>query len=225
MNASLQHGRPVKTMNWFDLPFFSAAQWSELQGSLETRRSQVNVFPPEKQVFRAFELTPLESVKVVILGQDPYHRPGQAHGLCFSVPEGVTPPPSLRNILKEVNRDLEATPTRSTDLTDWATQGVLLLNTSLTVEEGKPGSHARKGWQELLHQTIDLVNRERPHVVFLLWGNPARAYAKRIDPRHTILEAVHPSPLSAHRGFHGCSHFSLTNRALIEHGQQPVKWG
>lgn len=212
-------------MKWGDLSFFRSDSWHELDTFVRARRQQVNVYPAHENVFRAFKTTRFESTNVVILGQDPYHRPGQAHGLCFSVPAGVPAPPSLRNILKEVCRDIGVPGTsRPTDLTDWAKQGVLLLNAILTVEEGCPGAHAKRGWSLLLDETISVLSAQRPHVVFVLWGNHAREKARLIDPRHTVLQTVHPSPLSASRGFHGCGHFSTCNAALEAHGQPPVQW-
>ncbi|HEY6611112.1 MAG TPA: uracil-DNA glycosylase [Pseudomonas sp.] len=183
------------------------------------------VFPPGGLIFNALNSTPLERVKVVIIGQDPYHGPGQAHGLCFSVQPGVPVPPSLQNIFKELKRDLNIDPPNHGCLQHWAEQGVLLLNTSLTVEQGKAGSHASAGWQPFTDKVIEVVSRERPHLVFLLWGAHAQSKERLIDPtKHLILRSPHPSPLSAHRGFIGNGHFGRTNKFLEQHGLGTVDW-
>ena len=183
------------------------------------------IYPPGRQMFAALDAVPFEAVKVVILGQDPYHGPGQAHGLSFSVPPGVALPPSLLNIFKELKRDLNIDPPNHGCLQHWAEQGVLLLNTSLTVEQGKAGSHAAAGWQPFTDKVIEVVSRERPHLVFLLWGAHAQSKERLIDPtKHLILRSPHPSPLSAHRGFIGNGHFSRTNRFLEQHGLGAVDW-
>ncbi|MBV2134721.1 uracil-DNA glycosylase [Pseudomonas sp. MAP12] len=183
------------------------------------------IFPPGGLIFNALNSTPLERVKVVIIGQDPYHGPGQAHGLCFSVQPGVPVPPSLQNIFKELKRDLNIDPPNHGCLQHWAEQGVLLLNTSLTVEQGKAGSHASAGWQPFTDKVIEVVSRERPHLVFLLWGAHAQSKERLIDPtKHLILRSPHPSPLSAHRGFIGNGHFGRTNKFLEQHGLVPVDW-
>ena len=183
------------------------------------------VFPPGGLIFNALDSTPLERVKVVIIGQDPYHGPGQAHGLCFSVQPGVPVPPSLQNIFKELKRDLNIDPPNHGCLQHWAEQGVLLLNTSLTVEQGKAGSHASAGWQPFTDKVIEVVSRERPHLVFLLWGAHAQSKERLIDPtKHLILRSPHPSPLSAHRGFIGNGHFGRTNKFLEQHGLGTVDW-
>lgn len=183
------------------------------------------IYPPGALIFNALNSTPLDRVKVVIIGQDPYHGPGQAHGLCFSVPKGVPPPPSLQNIFKELKRDLNIAPPSHGCLQSWAQQGVLLLNTSLTVEQGKAGSHADKGWQSFTDKVIEVVSQEREGLVFLLWGAHAQSKQRLIDPRkHLILKSAHPSPLSAHRGFLGNGHFSRCNRFLQEQGQTPIDW-
>lgn len=188
-------------------------------------RSGKVVFPPPKQIFAALDATPFDAVKVVILGQDPYHGPGQAHGLCFSVQPGVPVPPSLRNMYAELQRDLGFVPPRHGCLTRWAEQGVLLLNAVLTVEQGLAGSHQGKGWEGFTDCVIEALNREREHLVFLLWGSYAQAKGRLIDSRrHRVLKAPHPSPLSAHRGFIGCGHFSAANTYLVEHGMTPVDW-
>lgn len=189
------------------------------------KRAGKTIYPPGPQIFAAFDATPFEAVKVVILGQDPYHGPGQAHGLCFSVPPGVPPPPSLENIFKEIQRDLGIPRPDHGCLTPWARRGVLLLNAVLTVERGQAGSHQGKGWEGFTDAAIDCLNREREGLVFMLWGSYAQAKGRLIDTRrHLVLKAPHPSPLSAHRGFLGCGHFSRANSYLREHGQTPIDW-
>lgn len=182
-------------------------------------RAGKSIYPAPKNIFAALDATPFEQVKVVILGQDPYHGPGQAHGLCFSVPAGVPSPPSLENIFKEIERDLAIPRPDHGCLLAWARQGVLLLNSVLTVERGLAGSHQGKGWEGFTDAVVDHLNRERENLVFLLWGSYAQAKGKLIDTRrHLVLKAPHPSPLSAHRGFIGCGHFSKANAWLREHG-------
>lgn len=182
-------------------------------------------FPPAKLIFNAFEHTPFDKVKVVILGQDPYHNDGQAHGLCFSVPEGIQAPPSLVNIFKEINRDLGIPLPRSGDLTRWANQGVLLLNATLTVEAHKAGSHQRKGWEEFTDAAIHKLADNREHLVFILWGSYAQKKASFIDTnKHLVLKSVHPSPLSAHNGFFGNNHFSQANKYLQANNIEPINW-
>jgi uracil-DNA glycosylase len=185
----------------------------------------VEVYPPGPQIFAAFEATPFDQVKVVVLGQDPYHGPGQAHGLCFSVQPDVDVPPSLLNIYKEIERDLGLPRPDHGCLLPWARQGVLLLNAVLTVEAGKAGSHQGRGWEGFTDHVVDTLNREREGLVFLLWGSYAQAKGKVIDPRrHKVLKAPHPSPLSAHRGFNGCGHFSAANAYLARQGFAPIDW-
>jgi uracil-DNA glycosylase len=198
----------------------------ELAGFLrERRREGVRIYPPGPCILGALNATPFDQVKVVILGQDPYHGPGQAHGLCFSVQPGVPPPPSLQNIFKELQRDLGIPIPRHGCLASWARQGVLLLNAVLTVEDGRAGSHQDRGWEGFTDHVVDVLNRERDGLVFLLWGSQAQAKGKRIDgSRHCVLKAPHPSPLSAHRGFIGCGHFSAANDYLVRHGQAPIDW-
>jgi len=182
------------------------------------------VYPPGNQIFRAFELTPLPAVKVVILGQDPYHGPGQAMGLSFSVPDGVAAPPSLRNIFKEISDDLGIPMSGRPNLEKWAREGVLLLNTALTVLAGQPASHSRIGWQEFTDAVIRTVSERCDGVVFLLWGRFAQGKAPLIDPaRHLVLTAAHPSPLAG-GAFFGCRHFSRTNAYLISRGKTPIDW-
>nr|WP_221200403.1 uracil-DNA glycosylase [Litorivivens lipolytica] len=187
--------------------------------------SGANVFPRPAEWFNALDTTPLDQVKVVILGQDPYHGPDQAHGLCFSVKPPVPPPPSLVNIYKELNSDLGLKPPSHGCLTSWSEQGVLLLNSVLTVEQGQAGAHQGKGWERFTDAVIEAVNREREGVVFLLWGGYAQKKGQLVDPqRHCVLKAPHPSPLSAHRGFLGCRHFSKTNDYLKARGESPIRW-
>lgn len=183
------------------------------------------IYPPTGQWFQAFDATPLSQVKVVILGQDPYHGPGQAHGLCFSVQQGVAAPLSLVNIFKELQSDLGLSPPSHGHLQAWAEQGVLLLNTALTVERGQPAAHADKGWAQFTDAALAAVNRHSASVVFMLWGSHARRKGATVDrKRHLVLEAPHPSPLSAHRGFFGCRHFSRANDWLQAQGRGPVDW-
>ncbi|SDH93342.1 Uracil-DNA glycosylase [Pseudomonas benzenivorans] len=183
------------------------------------------IYPPGALIFNALNSTPLDQVKVVIIGQDPYHGPGQAHGLCFSVQPGIATPPSLLNIYKELKRDLNIDIARHGCLQHWAEQGVLLLNTSLTVERGNAGAHAGKGWQHFTDKVIEVVSEQRPHLVFLLWGSHAQSKQRLIDPsKHLILRSPHPSPLSAHRGFIGNGHFSRTNKFLEQQGLAPIDW-
>jgi uracil-DNA glycosylase len=191
----------------------------------ERMQKGARVFPPAPQMFAALDATPFDKVKVVILGQDPYHGFGQAHGLCFSVQHGTAVPPSLVNIFKELQRDLGIpTPTHGC-LDHWAEQGVLLLNAVLTVEEGRAGAHQGKGWEGFTDHIVETLNREREHLVFLLWGAYAQAKGKMIDTsKHRVLKAPHPSPLSAHRGFIGCGHFSKANEYLVRHGMTPIDW-
>ena len=205
---------------------FSSDYMTQLRAFLLAEKQQGKVvYPPGAQIFNAFEHTPFDQVKVVILGQDPYHGPGQAHGLCFSVPEGVPPPPSLINIFKEISRDFGTPVSRNGNLEHWADQGVLLLNATLTVVQGQAGAHQGKGWERFTDAVIDRLNRQRDGLVFMLWGSYAQKKGALIDrQRHLVLTAPHPSPLSAHRGFIGCGHFSRANNWLQEHGQAPIDW-
>ena len=183
------------------------------------------IFPPGPQVFNALNSTALDQVRVVIIGQDPYHGPGQAHGLSFSVPPGVRTPPSLQNIFKEIHRDLGFPIPPHGCLQSWAEQGVLLLNAVLTVEQAQAGSHAKRGWERFTSRVIEIINARREHCVFLLWGSYAQRKGEQIDrQRHCVLTSVHPSPLSAHRGFIGNGHFSAANQYLVEHGLTPIDW-
>jgi uracil-DNA glycosylase len=183
------------------------------------------VYPPGPEIFAAFDHTPFDAVRVVILGQDPYHGPNQAHGLCFSVRPGVPAPPSLQNIFKEIQRDLGFRAPDHGCLTPWADRGVLLLNATLTVQQGMAASHQGKGWEGFTDAAIDALNREREGLVFMLWGSYAQKKGQLIDGRrHCVLRSVHPSPLSAHRGFIGCGHFSAANQYLESRGVAPVDW-
>ncbi|WP_442891458.1 uracil-DNA glycosylase [Alcanivorax jadensis] len=191
----------------------------------DEKRAGKTVFPPGPDIFNAFNLTPFDKVKVVILGQDPYHGPDQAHGLCFSVQRGVKTPPSLVNIYKEIHRDLGIEIPPHGNLTHWAEQGVLLLNAVLTVEAGQAASHQKRGWEQFTDQAIEHLNREREGLVFLLWGSHAQKKGKLIDrDKHCVLTAPHPSPLSAHRGFLGCGHFSRANQYLLQQGKTAIDW-
>ena len=204
----------------FDKPYFEL-----LTNFVRNAYRTTQCFPPAGQIFRAFDLCPFNRVRVVIIGQDPYHDFNQAHGLCFSVQDGVRVPPSLENIYKELNRDLGKPIPTSGNLTHWAEQGVLLLNATLTVEAHRAGSHQGKGWEELTDAAIQALNNQRENVVFMLWGSYAQRKGQFIDRRrHLVLTAVHPSPLSAYRGFIGCGHFSQANAYLQQHGQTPIHW-
>ncbi len=197
-----------------------------LAGFLRQRKAAgARIYPPGPQIFAALDATPFDQAKVVVLGQDPYHGAGQAHGLCFSVRPGVPVPPSLDNIFKELQRDLGVARPDHGCLLPWARRGVLLLNAVLTVEDGHAGAHAGKGWEGFTDHVVETLNREREGLVFLLWGSYAQAKGKVIDPqRHRVLKAPHPSPLSAHRGYIGCGHFSAANQYLARHGQAPIDW-
>ncbi len=205
---------------------FAEPYMADLMHFLESEYAQGKVIYPRKSdYFRALNLTPLEQVKVVILGQDPYHGSGQAHGLSFSVPKGVAPPPSLVNIFKELKSDLGMTPPKHGHLEGWAKEGVLLLNSVLTVEDGCAGSHAHKGWERFTDRVIEVISREREGVVFILWGAYAQKKGGMIDrKKHMVLSSPHPSPLSAHRGFLGSKPFSLANQYLKTKGAPPVNW-
>ena len=193
---------------------------------IEEKRADKVIYPPNHLIFNALNTTPLDKVKVVILGQDPYHGPNQAHGLSFSVQKGVALPPSLRNIFHELHSDLGVPIPKHGDLTRWAQQGVLLLNAVLTVEAGQPTSHQKRGWEEFTDHVIDVINEQRENVVFILWGAYAQRKGQRIDQnKHLVLKAAHPSPLSANRGgFFGCKVFSKANNYLKQHGIEPIDW-
>ena len=204
----------------FDKPYFKT-----LTDFVKEEYAHGPVYPPGRLIFNAFDLCPFDKVKVVIIGQDPYHEPGQAHGLCFSVNEGVPFPPSLRNIFKEISDDLGKPVPANGDLTRWAQQGVLLLNATLTVRAGQAGSHQGLGWEEFTDAVIKELNASRAGLVFILWGGYAKKKGAIIDrSRHLVLTSAHPSPLSAYNGFFGNHHFSLTNDWLIKHGQTPIEW-
>jgi len=206
--------------------WFARDDMRALSAFLRQRRAAgATIYPPGGEIFSAFDATPFDAVKVVILGQDPYHGPGQAHGLCFSVRPGVPVPPSLDNIYKELARDTGFVRPDHGCLLPWARRGVLLLNSVLTVEAGQPGSHQGKGWEGFTDHVVDVLNREREQLVFMLWGSYAQKKGAVIDARrHRVLKAPHPSPLSAHRGFLGCGHFSAANQSLARSGQAPIDW-
>lgn len=208
-------------------PEFESQYFADLKQFLVTEYSQHQCFPKGSDIFSAFWHTPFDKVKVVILGQDPYHNVGQAHGLCFSVPQGIACPPSLINIFKEINSDLGLNiPLTCGTLTGWADQGVFLLNTTLTVRAHFAASHFGHGWEQFTDSVIRHLSEQRSGIVFLLWGNPAISKSKLIDTtKHYILTAPHPSPLSAYRGFFGCRHFSKTNEILVAQGKSPIDWG
>lgn len=204
---------------------FDKEYYLSLREFLKAEYSTRRIYPPMHDIFNALRYTPYSSVKAVILGQDPYHQPGQAHGLCFSVKNGTPPPPSLKNIYKELSSDIGIPIPTSTELVGWARQGVLLLNTTLTVREGAPQSHKGRGWEILTDRIISLLNGKDTPVVFILWGANARAKAALIDRhKHSIIESAHPSPLSAYNGFFGSRPFSRTNSILEASGQSPVDW-
>jgi len=206
--------------------YFARPEWKMLADFVRNAYLTKTVYPHPKNVFNAFAKTPFDQIKVVILGQDPYHQPGQAHGLAFSVPRGVPLPPSLRNIYKEIEGDLGVSKDYTNgNLENWANQGVFLLNSVLTVERGKAGSHAGKGWEPFTDYVIETLSREKEGLVFLLWGNYAKQKGKVIDrTKHLVLESAHPSPFSAHYGFFGNRHFSQTNAYLKERGEKAIQW-
>lgn len=213
--------REVLMEEW-DAPYMVALR----ERIKELDESEKEIYPPELERFNALQLTPFDSVRVVILGQDPYHGPGQANGLAFSVLKGVTVPPSLKNIYKELELDV-GVPVKGLhgDLTTWAEQGVLLLNSVLTVERGHPMSHHNMGWESFTDKMVSELNLRRENLVFMLWGKQAQKKGEHINPkRHNILTAAHPSPYSADKGFFGCKHFSLANKWLMEHDEDPIRW-
>jgi len=220
MTVNIEPSWYLKLKDEFEKPYF--AKLVEFEKS---EYAQTRVFPPGKLIFNAFDKCPFDQVKVVILGQDPYHGPGQAHGLCFSVPDGIEFPPSLQNIFKEINADLGIPVPVNGNLERWASQGVFLLNATLTVRAHQAGSHQGKGWETFTDRVVHLLAEEKEHLVFLLWGAYAQNKGQFIDTgRHLVLRSVHPSPLSASRGFFGNHHFSLANKYLLMHGIEPVKW-
>lgn len=220
MNIKIEEGWKEVLSIEFDEPYFG-----QLTDFVRHEFKTHQIFPPSGELFNAFDLCHFSKVKVVIIGQDPYHGPGQAHGLCFSVRSGVKFPPSLRNIFKEINADLGTAVPQSGDLTRWATQGVLLLNATLTVRAHQAGSHQGKGWERFTDASIKAISEQKEKVVFLLWGAYAQRKGQVIDKsKHLVLESVHPSPLSASRGFFGNHHFSRTNKYLVENGKSPIEW-
>ncbi|MBS4014550.1 MAG: uracil-DNA glycosylase [Bacteroidetes bacterium] len=204
---------------------FESDYFKKLKLFLIEEKKTHTIYPPGSLIFNAFNHTPFNKVKVIILGQDPYHGPGQAHGLCFSVNHGIPQPPSLKNIFKEIKNDLGIIPPKHGNLESWANQGVLLLNATLTVRANNAGSHQKKGWETFTDKVITKLSENKVGLVFLLWGNYAQAKAELIDQtKHHILKSVHPSPLSASRGFLGCKHFSKTNELLKQQGKEEIKW-
>ena len=221
MNVQIEPGWKDVLQNEFTKPYFQ-----QVAGYLKIEKAQGKfIYPPGSLIFNAFDKTPFDKVRVVILGQDPYHGAGQAHGLCFSVQNGVPPPPSLVNIYKELNSDLGIPIPTTGNLTKWASQGVFLLNASLTVRAGEPMSHAKIGWANFTDAVIKTISIKKEGVVFLLWGKFAQDKQVLIDEtRHHVLKAAHPSPLSAHNGFSGCRHFSKTNQLLVKQALDPIDW-
>ncbi|MFO7932460.1 MAG: uracil-DNA glycosylase [Bacteroidales bacterium] len=220
MNPDIEEGWKQILWQEFQSPYFR-----ELKEFLVNEREHHTVYPPGKLIFNAFQHTPFEKVKVVLLGQDPYHGKGQAHGLCFSVPHGIPKPPSLVNIFKELQDDLGITPPSHGNLEKWADQGVFLLNAILTVRANQPGSHHDKGWEKFTNRVIERISELQQGVVFLLWGRFAQAKESLVDGNaHFILKAAHPSPFSASNGFFGCRHFSKTNHYLEQQGKDPIDW-
>jgi uracil-DNA glycosylase len=212
--------------NWFKLleKEFTNDYFIKLLKFYQNEKKLFKIFPPENKIFAALNLTAFDEIKVVIIGQDPYHGIGQANGLCFSVSDGIKKPPSLINIFKELKSDLDCPIPETGNLEPWAKQGVLLLNTSLTVREGEPGSHAKKGWEQFTDKIIYIISNKKEGVIFLLWGNHAQEKEKLIDTtKHLVLKASHPSPL-ARGAFFGCKHFSKTNSQLIQLGKKPINW-
>ena len=221
MNVNIEESWKQHLSSEFEKPYFA-----ELTNFVRQEYNSTTCYPPARLIFNAFNLCPFDKVKVVIIGQDPYHGPGQAHGLSFSVCDGVAFPPSLQNIFKEIEQDLGIPIPITGNLTRWAEQGVLLLNATLTVREHQPASHQRRGWEEFTDAAIKALNADRSHLVFILWGGYARSKASLIDAsRHLILQSVHPSPMSANKGgWFGNHHFSRANAYLAIHGQEPIKW-
>ena len=220
MQVNIEQSWQQQLQGEFDKPYFA-----KLVAFVKQEYAHHTVYPPGKLIFNAFNQCPFDKVKVVLLGQDPYHEPGQAHGLCFSVNEGVQFPPSLGNIFKEIHDDIGTPIPTSGNLTRWAQQGVLLLNATLTVREHQAGSHQRQGWEEFTDAVIRILSEKREHLVFILWGSYAQSKSQLIDgSRHCILRSAHPSPLSAYRGFFGNHHFSLANQYLRTNGIQEIQW-
>lgn len=220
MDVKIEPGWKSQLGEEFEKPYFEL-----LTEFVHSEYASQKIYPPAKLIFNAFDQCPFDQVKVVILGQDPYHGPGQAHGLCFSVNEGVDFPPSLQNIFKEIQNDIGTPIPKSGNLERWARQGVLLLNATLTVRAHQAGSHQRKGWEQFTDAVIHLVADKLEHIVFILWGNYAISKGAFIDTsKHLVLKSVHPSPLSASRGFFGNHQFSTANRYLTERGKEPIEW-
>ena len=220
MNVQIEEGWKKALAPEFEKDYFV-----RLTDFVRQEYQQTTVYPPGRLIFNAFNLCPFDKVKVVIIGQDPYHGPGQAHGLCFSVNDGVPFPPSLQNIFKEIHDDLGMPIPASGNLTRWAEQGVLLLNATLTVRAHQAGSHQRRGWEEFTDAAIRVLAEQKEHLVFILWGSYAQKKGAFIDRnRHLVLTSVHPSPLSAYNGFFGNKHFSRTNEYLAAHGETPINW-
>jgi uracil-DNA glycosylase len=221
----MSHIETNQSWNPYLEPLFRKSEMQKLFDFLKVEREKKSIFPAEQDVFTAFRLTDFDQVKVVILGQDPYHGPGQAHGLSFSVPPETALPPSLRNIFKELATDLQIEMPKTGNLTKWAEQGVLLLNSVLTVEAGKPGSHQGKGWEEFTDEVIRILSQERENLVFILWGSYAHKKGQIIDrKKHLVIESPHPSPLSAYRGFFGTKPFSKVNQYLQSQENQEIQW-
>lgn len=216
----IEQGWKTVLMDQFQSPYFST-----LKEFLVEEKKRYTIYPPGRLIFNAFQRTPFDRVKVVILGQDPYHGKGQAHGLCFSVPQGISKPPSLVNIFKELHSDLGIPLPEHGNLEKWADQGVLLINATLTVRDSQAGSHQNRGWETFTNRVIEVVSKEKSGVVFLLWGRFAQAKESLIDTnKHLVLKAAHPSPLSAYNGFFGCRHFSKTNLYLEQLGKTGIDW-
>ena len=212
--------------SWYEIlkPSFETERFKRLQEFLAEENKKYEIYPSEDNIFAAINAVPFDEVKVVIIGQDPYHEPGQAHGLSFSVQDGTPLPPSLVNIYQEIEDDLKIKCDKSGDLTRWAKQGVLLLNTTLTVRRGQANSHQGKGWEEITGKIIEVLSKREKPLVFLLWGSYAGSFSSSIAPQHLVLNAPHPSPLSAYRGFFGCKHFSKCNDFLKKHNETPLDW-
>lgn len=223
----MEQTEPRIEAEWLEVlrPEFNKPYFKDLKLFLQEEKRQYRVYPPGNRIFAAFDYTPFSKVKVVILGQDPYHGDGQAHGLCFSVPDGIALPPSLVNIYKELSTDLSIPVPSSGNLEKWAQQGVLLLNATLTVRANQAGSHQRRGWENFTDEVIRQLSARHSGLVFILWGSYAQAKEALIDTKkHYVLKAVHPSPLSVYRGFFGCRHFSKTNELLVMNGKEAVDW-
>jgi len=219
--------KPIVEESWRNIlkDQFNSDYFFDLKKFLIEEKKQYNIYPSGSSMFSAFDLTPFNNVKVIIIGQDPYHGTGQAHGLCFSVPEGVKNPPSLKNIFKELYNDLRIPPSENGNLENWAKQGVLLLNATLSVRANQAGSHQNKGWEIFTDSVIKTLSEKKTGLVFILWGNYAKAKEKIIDAnKHYVLKAAHPSPFSAYSGFFGCKHFSKTNEILKNSGLPEIDW-